>query len=59
MNQKLARAERALETLRAYNQLRNDRDAYLLAVIRWGLGEEAEEPKPEDYGLKESEGNNA
>lgn len=43
-------AVEALEMLKTNNPLRNDRDAYLFAVVEWGLGK-GEKPTPEEYGL--------
>jgi len=42
----------ALEQLKKYNQLRNDLDAYLFALIEWALGERDKKPNPESFGLE-------
>lgn len=50
---KAVKAINALTILKRFNGLRNDLDAYLFEVIRWGLGERKTKPKPEIYGLIE------
>ena len=44
-------AREALAILKPFNPLSNDRDAYLYAVIEWGMGESETRPEPQDYGL--------
>ena len=40
----------ALETIKKYNSLKNDMDAYLYEVCEYALGFR-EKPDPEDFGL--------
>jgi hypothetical protein len=44
-------AQEALLTLKEFNGLRNDTDAYLYQITLWGLGVIPIKPKKEDYGL--------
>jgi hypothetical protein len=44
----------ALKTIKRYNGLRNDMDAYLYEVAEYALGF-IEKPNPEDFGLPDSE----
>jgi hypothetical protein len=45
------RAIEALNIIERYNPLRNDLDAYLLEVCKYGLGLREDLPEPKDYGL--------
>lgn len=44
-------AQDALKILKEFNYIRNDTEAYLYDVIKWGLGEVDEQPNPDEYGL--------
>jgi len=53
------RLQYALQEQIEYNRLRNDKDAYLLAVAQWGItgkwgvdDEFMERPQPKDFGLE-------
>jgi len=50
--QKTDNAVDALLQLKKLNPLRNDFDAYCYELVCWGLGQLAEKPNPEDFGLK-------
>ena len=44
----------ALKIIKKCNPLRNDFDTYLYDVACWGLGIFKDEPKPKDYGVRET-----
>ena len=47
----LEKAHEALTEVQKFNPLHNDLEAYLFALVEWGLGIEDEKPNKADYGL--------
>lgn len=47
------RMEQALQEIERYNPLTNDRWAYLLEVVEYGLGRRDTMPSADDFGLHE------
>lgn len=59
LNAKIERQQIALREVMRFNPLRNDRDAYLLAIAQWGLtgkwgaeDEFTEQPQRSEFGLE-------
>lgn len=48
----LFRAVRALREIKEFNRLRNDTDAYLLEVCRYGIGDREDWPNSRDFGIE-------
>ena len=48
---KIDKRNEALQTLKAFNPLRNDLDAYLYEVAKWGLGLRKERPGAAGFGV--------
>jgi len=46
----------ALETIRHYNHVSNDLEAYLNDVAAWGMGR-TPKPNPKDFGIEEKKEN--
>jgi transcriptional regulator with XRE-family HTH domain len=46
-----ANAGEALRIMQEYNPLRDDMDAFLYEIGRWGLGERSDRPAGKDYGI--------
>jgi hypothetical protein len=42
----------ALDVIRSFNHLRDDKDAFLLEIVKFALGETDELPRPSDYGME-------
>jgi hypothetical protein len=51
MRIEIKKLKEALETHSEFNNLNNDKDAYLYAVCQWALGVDKDKPVKEDFGL--------
>jgi hypothetical protein len=47
----IERMTEALEIIKEFNNLKNDKDAYLFNLVEYALGETDEKPDPVNFGL--------
>lgn len=52
LQNEITRLRAALTEIQRYNNINNDRDAYLYELADWALGEQAERPDPVQFGLE-------